>query len=80
MLDSTNSWGELAAEHFGRLVEPNHLQRSLDLLQRLPRLDDQSAVDAWLEERESDDGSDLPEAARRRLLSEFLDSGYEEAV
>ena len=50
LVDSTNSWGELADEHFGRLVEPNHLQRSLDLLEGLPRLDDEAAVAAWLEE------------------------------
>jgi hypothetical protein len=80
LVDSTNSWGELADEHFGRLVEPNHLQRSLDLLQRLPRLDDRAAVDAWLEDHDANDGSDLPEAARRTLLSEFLDRGYEEAA
>jgi hypothetical protein len=80
LVDSTNGWGELADEHFGRLVEPDHLQRCLDLLQGLPRLDDRDAVAAWLEQHDGNDGSDLPEPARRRLLTEFLDSAYEEAA
>jgi hypothetical protein len=80
LVDSTNSWGDLADEHFGRLVESNHLQRCLDLLQGLPRLDDDGAVAAWLEAHDRNDGSDLPDLARRKLLSEFLDRGYEEAA
>jgi hypothetical protein len=76
LLDSTNGWGALAEEHFGRIVEPNHLQRCLDLLEGLPRLDDDQALSAWLE-RIEDDGSDLSEPARRLLLTEFLDRGYE---
>jgi hypothetical protein len=76
-LDASEGWGALAEEHYGRIVEPNHLQRCLDILQRLPRLDE---LDAWLDEREDDDGSDLPEPARRALLREFLDGGYEEVA
>jgi hypothetical protein len=79
LLDLYSGWGALADEHFGRIVEPNHLQRCLDLLDDLPRLDDEGALDAWLE-RIEDDGSDLAEPARRLLLKEFLDRGYEEAA
>jgi hypothetical protein len=76
-LDAGEGWGALAEEHYGRIVEPNHLRRCLDILQRLPRLDE---LDAWLDEREDDDGSDLSEPARRALLREFLDRGYEEVA
>ena len=79
LLDTTGGWGELAEEHFGRIVEPNHLRRCLDLLEGLPRLDDDEALSTWLE-RIEDDGSDLNEPARRLLLKEFLDRGYEEAA
>jgi hypothetical protein len=79
LLDSTQGWGELADDHFGRIVEPDHLRRCLDLLEGLPRLDDEEALSAWLE-RIEDDGSDLGEPARRLLLKEFLDRGYEEAA
>jgi hypothetical protein len=77
LLDRTNGWGTLAEEHFGRIVEPNHLQRCLDLLEGLPQLDDEKAVSEWLESE--DDTSDLSESARRLLLTEFLDRGYEES-
>jgi hypothetical protein len=76
LLDRTNGWGTLAEEHFGRIVEPNHLRRCLDLLEGLPQLDDEEALSAWLD-RVEDDGSDPSEPARRLLLSEFLDRGYE---
>jgi hypothetical protein len=76
---STGGWSALADEHFGRVVEPNHLRRCLDLLERLPRLDDEEALSAWVE-RIEDDGSDLTEPARRLLLKEFLDRGYEGAA
>jgi len=77
LLDRTDGWDALADEHFGRIVEPNHLRRCLDLLEGLPRLDDEEAIAKWLE-RIEDDGSDLSEPARRLLLTEFLDGGYEE--
>jgi hypothetical protein len=79
LLDTTQGWGALAHEHFGRIVEPNHLRRCLDLLEGLPRLDDEDALAAWLE-RIEDDGSDLGGPARRLLLTEFLDRGYEGAA
>jgi hypothetical protein len=78
LLDRTNGWGALAEEHFGRMVEPNHLRRCLDLLEGLPQLDDEDALSAWLERIEDDDGSDLSEPARGLLLTEFLDRGYEQ--
>jgi hypothetical protein len=74
-LDDIQGWGALAEEHYGRLVEPNHLQRCLDILHRLPDADE---LDGWLEDLDSDDGSDLSKEARRDLLREFLDHGYEE--
>jgi hypothetical protein len=79
LLDTNEGWGSLAEEHFGRIVEPNHLRRCLDMLDDLPRHDDQHALDIWLK-RVDDDGSDLSEPARRLLLKEFIDRGYEEAA
>jgi hypothetical protein len=54
LLDSTDGWGLLADEHFGRIIEPNHLRRCLDLLEALPRLDDDEALSAWIERIEDD--------------------------
>lgn len=62
------AWDGLAEEHFGRIVEPNHLQRSLDILQTLPRLDDDEAVE---------DRDPMPDHARR-LFDEWFAGAYEE--
>ena len=75
LLDQTAGWGILAEEHYGRIVEPDHLQRSLDMVERLAGRD--SLDSNWLD-GQADDGSDLPEAARLQLLREVFASGYEE--
>jgi len=69
-----SAWNELAEEHFGRIVEPDHLERSLDALRRLPRLDDPDAVSAYLED---DDAPELDEKAKRTLFEEWFVSTYE---
>jgi hypothetical protein len=71
------AWDGLAEEHYGRIVEPNHLQRSLDILQTLPRLDDHEAVDRWLAERDGS-GDPMPDHARRKLFDEWFLLAYEE--
>ncbi len=68
-----SAWNELAEEHFGRIVEPNHLERSLDVLRRLPRLDDPDAVAAYLED---DDVPELDEKAKRTLFEEWFALTY----
>jgi hypothetical protein len=76
LLDRTDGWGALADDHFGRLVEPNHLQRCLDILSTLPPISDSAALDAWIDEAEG--LSDLAPEARRLLLEDVLDTRYEE--
>ena len=68
------AWDELAEEHYGRMVEPNHLQRCLDILAGLPRLDDPNAVSAYLER---DDAPELDDKARRRLFDEWFTITYD---
>ncbi|MFO7572501.1 MAG: hypothetical protein R6W48_07885 [Gaiellaceae bacterium] len=66
------SWALLASEHYGRMVEPDHLTRSLDVLRTMPSLD---RVGDWLEEleRESDE---LSCEARQRLFDEWFETAY----
>ena len=64
---------ELAERALGRMVEPDHLQRCLDILAGLPRLDDPDAVSAYLE---GDDAPDLDDKARRRLFDEWFATTY----
>jgi hypothetical protein len=63
------AWDGLAEEHYGRIVEPNHLQRSLDILQTLPRLDEREGVE---------DRDPMPDHARRKLFDEWFAGAYEE--
>ena len=77
LLNRTDGWGALADDHFGRLVEPNHLQRSLDILSTLPPISDSKALDAWIDQAQGD-SSDLTPEARRLLLDDVLDTRYEE--
>ncbi len=68
-----DAWVSLSEEHFGRIVEPNHLQRSLDILHRAAE-----APDRWLEdlEAESDESDD---DYRQRLFDEWFETAYEVA-
>jgi hypothetical protein len=77
LLDNTCGWGELADEHFARIVEPNHLQRCMDMFTGLRRLDNDEGWAEWIEAIDDNDGSDLSHEARRKLLREYLDKGYE---
>jgi hypothetical protein len=69
------AWAMFASEHYGRMVEPNHLQRSLDILETLPSLDN---IDAWFEELERESAA-MSQEARQRLFDEWFATAYEEA-
>ena len=71
------AWDMLAQEHFSRIVEPNPLTRSLDMLAVLPQLDEPGAVQRWLEESEAA-SAEMDEVVRRRLLDEWFEVSYEE--
>jgi hypothetical protein len=45
-----SSWIGLADEHFGRIVEPNHLTRCLDLLETFSSHSSPAALAAFLED------------------------------
>lgn len=66
-----NAWISLAEEHYGRIVEPNHLQRCLDILSGLPRLGDSDALDRWLAERKAESEA-MSDEARQRLFDEWF--------
>jgi hypothetical protein len=70
------AWSSLASEHYGRIVEPNHLERCLDLLRGLPRLDDPEAIDAWIEAREAESAA-MPDHERQRIFDEWFATAYE---
>jgi hypothetical protein len=69
--EQRDAWACLAQEHFGRIVEPNHLQRSLDILHRAAEDPDQ-----WLEELEAE-SEELDDAFRQRLFDEWFQTAYE---
>jgi hypothetical protein len=62
------AWSMLASEHYGRMVEPNHLQRSLDLLETMFSLD----LDEIAEESAA-----MPDHARQRLFDEWFATAYQ---
>jgi hypothetical protein len=72
-----SAWVELAEQHYGRMVEPDHLERCLDILGSLPRLDNDEAIGRWLDEREAESKA-MPDHARRRLFDEWFATAYEE--
>lgn len=71
------AWLTVAEDYYGRLVEPNHLQRCLDLLETLPQLDEQEGVGSWLAERDAESDA-LPLEARQRLFDEWFAGAYAE--
>jgi hypothetical protein len=66
-----DAWDLLTEEHFSRIVEPNHLQRSLDTLHRAAETHHRS-----LEGREDED-DELDDAARQRLFDDWFETTYE---
>jgi hypothetical protein len=70
-------WIDLADEHFGRIVEPNHLQRGLDILETLPMLTQSGALGQWLEDRDTESAA-MPDEIRQRLFDEWFGSAYDE--
>ena len=62
------AWAMLASEHYGRIVEPNHLQRSLDILDTLGRLESFDDLQEDLK-RES---TAMSHQARWRLFDEWF--------
>jgi hypothetical protein len=71
------TWSTFAEMHFSRIVEPWHLQRSLDLVQTLPRLDDPGLIANWLEDREQESAA-IPDEARQRLFDSWFEGAYAE--
>jgi hypothetical protein len=69
------TWSTFAEMHFSRIVEPWHLQRSLDLVQTLPRLDDPGLIANWLEDREQESAA-IPDEARQRLFDSWFEGAY----
>jgi hypothetical protein len=65
------AWSMLASEHYGRIVEPNHLQRSLDLLETMSLVD----LDDIAEESAA-----LSDHARQRLFDEWFATAYTAAA
>jgi hypothetical protein len=72
-----DAWLTFAEEHYGRIVEPNHLQRSLDVLETLPRLGDPGSIANWLEYRQRESTAFLDEA-RQRLFDSWFEGAYVE--
>jgi hypothetical protein len=71
--ETGDAWLSLAEGHYGRIVEPNHLQRCLDSVELLIEeskltLEELEQMDA-MRRRES---ADLPISARVTLLDEWL--------
>ncbi len=64
------AWSLLASEHYGRIVEPNHLQRSLDLMALFHSFD--------LDEHARQSAA-MTEDDRRRLFDEWFAEAYEPA-
>jgi hypothetical protein len=71
-LERGDAWAMLAEQHYGRIVEPNHLERSLDILRRLAEVKD---LDAWFE-RGKVESAAMPDHARQRLLDEWFETAY----
>jgi hypothetical protein len=69
------AWATFASEHYGRIVEPNHIQRSLDILETLPSLD---SIGDWLEDLERESAA-MSDEARQRLFDEWFTGTYEAA-
>lgn len=70
-----SAWIGLADEHFGRIAEPNHLQRCLDLFDMFSAASGLDAVQEMLERRTAESAA-MPYAVRRRLFDEWFELGY----
>lgn len=62
------TWALLASEHYGLMVEPNHLQRSLDVLEMFGSLD--------LDEIVAESAA-MPDHARQQLFAEWFETAYQ---
>jgi hypothetical protein len=71
------SWAMFASEHYGRMVEPNHALRSLDVLQELASMTN-DAYGRWRDDLAKESAA-MPDHARQRLLDEWFETAYEEA-
>jgi len=72
-----SSWIGLADEHFGRIVEPNHLTRCLDVLEAFSSHSSPAALAAFLEHRAAESAA-MPLDARRRLFEDWFELSYTE--
>jgi hypothetical protein len=67
------TWAMLASDHYGRIVEPNHLQRSLDILETIGTLE---SFDEWLEDIERESAA-MSHAARTTLFDDWVATATE---
>lgn len=72
-----DAWATFAEEHFGRIVEPNHLTRCLDMLATLPPLNDPDALGLWNAQRIAESEA-IPDHARQLLFDQWFAAAYEE--
>src|SRR5262249_1119038 len=72
-----SAWLNLAEEPYGRIVEPNHLQRCLDLLQKLPPLDDTDAISSLFAARDAESEA-MSDHGRQQLFDEWFATAYDE--
>ena len=70
------AWAMLASDHYGRMVEPNHLQRSLDILETMGTLESFNDMQEDLQ-RES---AAMSHKARQRLFDEWFATASEGVV
>ena len=67
------AWAMLASDHYGRIVEPNHLQRSLDILETMGTLE--SFDDQQKDLR--DESAAMSHETRRLLFDEWFSTASE---
>ena len=75
--DRGSAWVDLAEAHFGRMVEPDHLQRTLDIVESLPSFAEAAAVGQWLDERDTESAA-MSDHVRQRLFDEWFNGSYDE--
>ena len=67
------AWAMLASDHYGRMVEPNHLQRSLDILETMGILESFSGLEEDLKRQcAARDVARCPEETLRRVVRDGL--------
>jgi hypothetical protein len=70
-------WVTLTECLFSRLIEPDPLQRSLDVLRAVPSLKDEEGLGDYLHARELENGA-LPDHSRQAILDSYFQHSYVE--